>query len=402
MAVPRRSLARGKNLGCAGARLGSARALLSAILLLSLATMDPMRAASAPALDPSARMLESDQASEYWTLFVELDSGHRISQRFLITNAGPGSHNAVAVGHLMEPGRPPYRYVNGRTRSAWTLSPDRLFLDIAASHLDLHRPTGALKITKDDVEIRLGFDLADADMAGRVSAAALPPGLAVEALAVGAATSGQLRAPWMMEPIDVTGRTWLVHTWTSEEEAGLFVRRVDVFGRNGETSFYGIQLSGAQAPQKGAWQILGRSDSSVGGSSELDSRINFEGEWKAGAELVSGRSGESYPVPGLFVLSAPGGSGEIRLASPWLRFDPFEVIPQPFRWFIRRTSQPQEVWADARIAVSIGPALTNPSLPPSGQAERVSNSRRETEDETADRRLTGVASVTFLNPIDRR
>ena len=71
----------------------------------------------------------------------------------------------------MERGRAPYRYVNGRRRDAWTLSPDRLFLDIAASHLDLHRPKGALKITKEDVEIRLDFDLAATALAGRVPAA---------------------------------------------------------------------------------------------------------------------------------------------------------------------------------------------------------------------------------------
>jgi len=106
---------------------------------------------SAAPLDPSARMLEGSDASEAWTLYVELDSGHRIAQRFLISNAGPGDHNAVAVGHLSEPGRPPYRYQNGRRRARWKLSDDQLFLDIAASHLDLHRPTGELRIPKKEI-----------------------------------------------------------------------------------------------------------------------------------------------------------------------------------------------------------------------------------------------------------
>lgn len=364
----------------------------------------PLGTASAAtrALDPSARMLESDQASEYWTLFVELDGGHRISQRFLITNAGPGTHNAVAVGHLMAPGRPPYRYVNGRMRNAWTLSPDRLFLDIAASHLDLHRPTGALKITKDDIEIRLEFDLSDDAPAGRVAPGTLPSHYFVEALAVGASTRGTLRAPWMTEPLEVTGRTWLVHTWTPEEEATLFDRRVDVFGQDGETSFYGIQLSRAADASSAAWQMLVRAEAGQTGSSKLESQINFTGRWTSDGTLDSGKTAAGYPVPGRFSLAAPGLSGEIRLSNPWLRFDPFEVIPQPFRWFVRRTSQPQEVWADTRIAVSIGPALGNPSLPPSNPTERISNSQRETEDETADHRVTGVASITFLNPIDRR
>lgn len=374
------------------------------VVVLALAASGPARAAAdaAVTLDPSARMLEGDQASEYWTLFAELDSGHRISQRFLITNAGPGSHNAVAVGHLMEPGRAPYRYVNGRTRSAWTLSPDRLFLDIAASHLDLHRPTGALKITKDDIEIRLKFDLSDAVLAARVPAEALPNGYVIEALALGAATRGTLRAPWAVEPRAVTGRTWLIHTWMLEDEARLLDRRIDVFAHDGETLFYGVHVSGGQGASKGAWQVLDRRGSNGVSQAGLDSRINFTGQWQADPVLVSGKPGDRYPVPSRFTLAAPGATGEIRLATPWLRFDPFEVIPQPFRWFIRRTSQPQEVWADTRIAVSIRRSLANPSLPPSSQAERVSNSQRETEDEIADRNVTGVASITFMNPIDRR
>jgi hypothetical protein len=118
--------------------------------------------------------------------------------------------------------------------------------------------------------------------------------------------------------------------------------------------------------------------------------------------LLTGKSGVGYPVPDRFTLSGNQESGEIRLSREWLRFDPLEVIPQPFRWFIRRSSQPQEVWADTRIAVSIRRALENPSLPPTSEAELVSNSQRETEDETAESSVTGVASITFMNPIDRR
>ena len=103
-------------LGASPGRVRSAAALLSSVLLLwlmlsAVAHAQPVKpAAAAPAkptsaLDPQARLLTGDHASEYWTLFVELDSGHRITQRFLITNAGPGDHTAVAVGHLIERGR---------------------------------------------------------------------------------------------------------------------------------------------------------------------------------------------------------------------------------------------------------------------------------------------------------
>ncbi|MFO0689607.1 MAG: hypothetical protein U0900_12945 [Myxococcota bacterium] len=382
-----------------GPEAGRPRGLAARIALVAALLLAPvMSASAAPAtpLDPSARLPIGDHASEYWTLFVELDSGHRITQRFLITNAGPGDHSAVAVGHLMERGRPPYRYVNGRRRNAWTLSPDRLFLDIAASHLDLHRPKGALKITKEDVEIRLDFDLAATALAGPVPAAQLPSRYFVEVLAVGAVTQGTLKAPWMTAAVPVKGRTWLVHTWTPDDEATLLDRRVDVFGRSGPALFYGLQVTGDDS-FVGAWQIAARPV--PGRTTAAWSR--FPARWKEGSGWLSGKTGTGFPVPDRFELLGTGSSGEIRLSNEWLRFDPLEVIPQPFRWFIRRSSQPQEVWADTRIAVSIGRALESPSPPPS-RTERVSNSQRESEDETAELNVTGVASITFMNPIDRR
>ncbi len=351
-------------------------------------------------LDPKARMLAGDSASEYWTLYIELDSGHRITQRFLITNAGPGDHNAVAVGHLMENGRPPYRYVNGRRRDAWTLTPDRLFLDIAASHLDLHRPRGALKITKDDIEIRLDFDLSDEAISGKVPAAQLPRRYEVEVLAVAAVTQGTIKAPWMAAPLPVKGHTWLIHSWTPDDEAGLIDRRVDVFGRAGGTAFYALQLRG-RGGFAGAWQILSR-PASAAGERASGAPVVFPAHWQDGATLLPGNSAGGYPVPDRFSLAGKLESGEIHLSNEWLRFDPLEVIPQPFRWFIRRSTQPQEVWADSRIAVSIGRALEDPFLPPTGDALRVSNSQREIEDETTDSNVKGVASITFMNPIDRR
>ena len=356
-------------------------------------------------LDPSARMQSGDHASEYWTLYVELESGHRITQRFLITNAGPGDHSAVAVGHLLEKGRPPFRYVNGRRKGAWILSNDRLFFDIGASHLDLHRPKGALKITKDDIDILLDFDFKASVASGRVPASQLPNRYFVEVLAAGVPTQGTLRAPWMTAPLAVKGRTWLIHTWTPDDEAALINRRVDAFGRSGGTVFYGLQVTKG-SKFSGAWQLLSRP---VPG--KLDSRINFPGRWQEGSTLLSGKPGTGFPVPDRFQITGERGAGDIRLSREWLRFDPLEVIPQPFRWFIRRSTQPQEVWADTRIAVSIRPALAKPSLPPANAKSPsgtqpsaktlVANTTRENEDETAVSNVMGVASITFMNPVDR-
>jgi len=356
-----------------------------------------------PVLDPAARLLSEDDASEAWTLFIDLDTGHRITQRFLLTNVGPGEHSAVAVGHLVEPGRAPYRYKNGRRRARWTLSDDRLFFDIAASHLDLHRPKGELRITKDDIEIRMFFDFSAHAPSARVPTAALPPDYHVEVLAIGAPIRGTILAPWMTTPVEARGRVWLVHTWTPREETRLLARRTEIYGADSETSFYGIQLRG-NGDWTSGWSVSGTTDGRI-----IESPINVATPW--GERKTTGKA--AYPTPGGFDLSDSAFSGPIDLDREWLRFDPLDVIPQPFRWFIQRRSRPREVWADARIGVSLSPASGSPSLPHPGEttsandsANETSRAKRETDEETlllpAPGRSNGVASITFLNPVGSR
>ena len=365
----------------------------------------PSQAASGAALDPAARLLESGPASEYWTLFIDLDSGHRITQRFLLTNAGPGRHTAVAIGHLIEPGRAPYRYENGRRRSRWTLSEDRLFFDIAASHLDLHRPRGELRISKEDVQIQLFFEFGASQPSARVPRDRLPEDYSIDLLAVGAETYGTIRGPWMPEPIETRGRVWLLHTWTTRAESDAIGRRVELFGTTAETAFYGLRIGDAGVADR-SWHFV-RS-----GSDEItEDQVHVPARWLE-APIPEG-TGESrgYPLPGRFVGSFPereesgaARRGEITIGPEWLRYDPLDPIPQPFRWFFRRTTRPREVWADARIEVTLSTSPDTPSLPNAGEraSEIPSNSNRETDDETAHRSVKGVASITFLNPIERR
>ena len=389
-------------------------ALLVALMLVAAAPgiadgPAPEDARTAP--DPAAKLMSPDDASEYWTLYVELESGHRITQRFGLTNAGPGEHTAVAVGHLLEPGRAPYRYANGRRRSRWTLSDDRLFFDIAASHLDLHRPTGELRITKDDIEIRLFFDFAESDLAASVPAQALPPHYGVDVLAVGAPTRGSIKAPWMAAPLETTGRTWMAHTWSYKDEAKLLTRRVEVFGGAAESiggrAFFGLQFR-HDGGRESAWSIA-RSETGF----VIESTINQNEVWTESGRAVSRRGSKSYPLSGDFTISGTN-SGSITLTDEVLRYDPLEVIPNPFRWLIRRMTEPQEVWAEAVIDGTLFDAPMTPSLPQSvgangsetGTDSNVSGtgprSERETEQGSAERRVAGVAFITFMNPADRR
>ncbi len=358
-----------------------------------------------PVLDPAARLLREDEATESWTLFLELESGHRITQRFLLTNVGPGEHSAVAVGHLVEPGRAPYRYENGRRRSRWTLSDDRLFFDIAASHLDLHRPTGELRITKDDIELRFFFEFGETQASTALPSDRTPPGMQVEVLAIGVPTHGTIRAPWMSEPVATRGRAWLVHGWSEREEAEVLTRRLEIFGHDEQTSFYAILFDG-EGDWQSAWHVA------VGpGDLIVESEINVPEGWTDSTPRERLEASPRYPLPERLEIRGAEHSGAIALDREWLRFDPLEVIPQPFRWFIRRRSEPQEVWAEARIGGSLLRAPGSPPLPQSGQhqsantgtnASSETRGSRETERETANGGVTGVASITFLNPVERR
>jgi len=336
---------------------------------IASATKAAAQAAVAPVatLDPSARLLEGDDASEHWTLYIELESGHRIAQRFLLTNAGPGDHNAVALGHLIEPGRAPYEYVNGRRRSSWTLSDDRLFFEFDAKGLS-----------------------------ARVPSDRLPKGYEMDVLAVAAPTHGTLRAPWMSKPLETRGRTWLVHTRARSEESSLVDRRIELYGQAGKTFFYAFQLDRGSDFSR-SWALFGGRD-----DKNIESTINIIATDASGSGGLESPTGDTYPLPRPIDFSGERYSGRISLTREWLRFDPLAVIPQPIQWFIRRNTNPREVWADARIGVRISSAPEAPSLPLPGEAESDFNSNRETESETAERSVTGVASITFLNPTKRR
>ncbi|MFP6655746.1 MAG: hypothetical protein VCB25_08965 [Myxococcota bacterium] len=341
-----------------------ATTLLIALLTASGAVAEAQSGAAqaAPSLDPSARLLRGSDASEVWSLYIELESGHRIAQQFLLSNAGPGRHNAVALGHLIEEGREPYQYSNGRRRARWTLSEDGLFFDIAASHLDLHRPTGELRITKDDIEIRLFFDFAATDPAWRVPENSLPEDYHTELLAVAAKTHGTIQAPWMSEPIETRGRTWLVHTWTPRSEGELLDRRVDYYRFDDGTAYYGLELSRGDEFRR-TWLL-----------SMIDSEINVE----------------------------MANLGPITLDREWLRFDPLSILPRLLRWLVGSRSNRPQVWADATIGVRLCTALDGPCPPDASETANDSSEKQETEEATAERSLTGVASITSFHRSDRR
>src|SRR5918992_5551338 len=105
--------------------------------------------------NPAAHLLPGDSASEHWEFTARFDSGHLLFVEFLITNIGLGERNAAAAWHLVAPEGKTRRTTNGRSEGKWTLSTDRLRMEIGASVLDLHAPAYQLQVNKKSMRINL-------------------------------------------------------------------------------------------------------------------------------------------------------------------------------------------------------------------------------------------------------
>jgi len=126
----------------AGKRFG----LLSGLILLLVSCVSAAGEAAPEASDPAARLSSAPAASEYWNLTARFDAGYRLFARFGITNEGPGERTAGALWYLVHPDGRVSEFRNGRSKSRWTLSPDRLYIDVASSTLDLHGPLRRLEL----------------------------------------------------------------------------------------------------------------------------------------------------------------------------------------------------------------------------------------------------------------
>ncbi len=88
-----------------------------------------------------------------------------------------------------------------------------------------------------------------------------------------------------------------------------------------------------------------------------------------------------YPVADTWESRTADVQFVARLQREWLRWNPLDIIPAPFRWVLALKSQPQRVWADADVALAVAAQPDRPALTVRG---------------------TGVAVVTFRQPVAAR
>lgn len=288
-----------------------------------------------------ARLSAADTATEYWEVAAQLRSGHRFWARFLITNEGPGSRTAAAVGHVFLPDGVLLPIKFGRAHDRWRLSSDGRELKVASAVLSLAGPTAFLEIDSDkhDIKLRIQFPREEG-MAAFSAAAADEYGIEVQ-LPVPAQATLWMRG--MPERVTSAGTVLLTHTWMERSESDLIDRRVEVFARSDDVAMYLVELTrtgGAPRSWLGVRQGNRMRYRSAAGALRLSA-------------FRSPADDSSYPVAQHWEAHDDATTLLVDLQREWLRWDPLTIVPQPFRALLAWKSQPRRVWADAQIDLKL-------------------------------------------------
>ena len=318
-------------------RGGAGACSLLVCLALGVARAQDL-APSPPTL--GARLSDAAEAMEYWDVAAQLDSGHRLFARFLITNEGPGAHTAAAVGHLVLPDGTvtPIKY--GRTRDGWQLSPDRRRLKIASAVLDLSQPLWQVEIDSDTYGFKVRLQLSRA--AVPVSTEPLPGAYWVDVVTPTPAR-GTVWLRGMAAPLTVEGTVALTHTRMERNEADLVQRRAELFARAGDLGVYLADLTLADGRQRGTLIVC--DNTGVRYRSD-DLPVSL-------AAPLTAPGDPAYPVPARWQFGRPEAGGTVRLEREWLRWAPLDIVPQPFRFLLSLRAEPQLVWADAELDLDL-------------------------------------------------
>lgn len=347
----------------------SAGAALAAALLIAAAQASPGEAdATLRRGSPAARLSRAAGASEYWDLTAAFDSGHQLFARFSITNEGPGSETAYAIGHVLLPDGSAVPFENGRRKGRWSISADGLQIEVGSSALDQHSPVHRLAVEKRKKGIHVDLRFRPESELGR----ALDPGLGsyrVDLLSAAAPVEGTLWVRGMQAPALVRGMLAATHTWMEQSEAELVLRRIEFFSLSPETRLYVSDLTTPEGARSG-WLVLERSSKPLLRTAGCELSLEEE-EGRSAAPA-------GYPLPGRLQLHCPDLDGEIRLGRVLLSHDPMGLIPQPFRLILSFRMRPRRVWIEAAFEVRLRPGSDD-------SRNRMTGS--------------GIVSVTFLNPV---
>jgi hypothetical protein len=305
-------------------------ALAVGCALVLLAVTSPVVGDTAIDRSLAPRLGSGVSANEYWDLTAWLDSGERVVARFLVTNEGPGTETAAAVGHvvLADGALLPFQW--GRTRGEWTLGSDGA-LKVGKATLELGLPT--IVVAVDSKKHGIAFRLEIARAMASVSTGSRGPNYDVSVV-MPAPVRGRI------QDRDVIGTAALTHTWMDQSERDLLHRRVELLARAGDLALYVLDLTFADGVR------LSRTLMTRNG-------VTFPTPDDVTVELRSAASGGDarYPLPTEWQGTGKEFSFRVAVGRELLRMDPLAILPQPFRLLMALGGRPQRVWADATAEV---------------------------------------------------
>lgn len=348
---------------------------LVGVLVVCLGAGSPERG------EPTSRIPDSADASEYWDLTAVLDSGYLLFARFAITHLGPGKNTAYLIGHVVTPDGRSIPFRKGALEGRWTRGPAGRYIGVGSSQLDQRQPLRRLRIDRSGIVIDLLYrpdpKRGQAEDPG-------PEGYFVDLLHSRAPARGTLVLPGMEGSIEVHGTVSASHTWMARGETSHALRRLEVFSLEPDIV---LHLSDLTEPGGRRFHSILLEHNGQELLRSEDFILDIRGKKDAGY-------GDLYPVPVRLVLSdiaagansgATSGAtssanweGEITLAQVLAKDDLLAIMPQPFRFILSFSMAPRRIWLAARFEFRSKQRPDDPEHSLSGR---------------------GIVSVVFTNPL---
>jgi hypothetical protein len=311
-------------------------------LLLALALVAAAWPAAGQALRVdglAARLSPTAAADEHWDVLARFDSGHAVFFRMVVTNQGPGEQTLVGTGHVVFPDGRVHPFQVGRRAGDWSASPDGLRLKAGSALLDLRGPERLLELEsqRKGIDVAVRFPAQPALLLGTPT----EPAIALVPLAPAQAS---IRIRGFPEAVGLRGSVTLRHAFADAGEAAVARRWLDLAAGDADLGLVAFALTMPGGRDR-RWLALQRDGALA--LSTADFELAVEGA--AGPE-------PRYPMPVRLALSGSAATGEVRVGRELVRADPMLAIPQPFRWWLSRSTAPRRIWGLAEVDVALSVA----------------------------------------------